>query len=516
MDKHPIPCIDRGSGGARLVVDGAPFLILGAEVNNSSASDLRFMAPVWERLAGYHCNTALVPVSWELVEPVEGKRDFSLVDGLLAGARDHGLRLILLWFGTWKNGVSQYVPSWVKTDLRRFPRSRDASGQTTRMVSPFSRECQAADAACFAALMRHVREADAGLRTVIAVQVENETGILGSPRDFGPEANAAFPAPVPQELCAPLAARRESLQEEFRAGWEASGGRSSGSWPQVFGDMASEVFMAWHLGRFVEAVCAAGKAEYPLPMYTNAWLAYDAAPGTWPSGGPLARLHDVWRAAAPSIDLFAPDIYFPDFKRACADFHRGGNPLFIPEANAAGGESNVFWAVAEHDALCFSPFGFECPHPWFPDLGDDRPALREAYAFLAAMLPVITRFQGTGRMRGILQTGDEKELITLGDYRLEITWAGKANDESVRGRGLVIDLGHGEYLVAGRGFAIRFLPLAGQGGTVDFLSLEEGTFQDGTWVPGRRLNGDDTFDFAVRIVHEKGLCARKAKLYRHD
>jgi hypothetical protein len=274
--------------------------------------------------------------------------------------------------------------------------------------------------------------------------------------------------------------------------------------------------MAWHVGRFVDAVCAAGKAEYPLPMYTNAWLAYDAAPGTYPNGGPLARVHDVWRAAAPSVDLFAPDIYHKDFKRACADFHRGGNPLFIPEANAVGAESNVFWALAEHDALCFSPFGFECPHPWFPELGDDHPALREAYRFLAPMLPVIARHQGTGRMKGILQTADEKEVFTLGRYRLEISWPRKAEDEAGRGRGLVIELGQDEYLIAGRGFSVRFLPPVGQAGTVDFLSLEEGCFHEGTWVPGRRLNGDDTFDFAVRIVHEKELCARKAKLYRHD
>jgi hypothetical protein len=511
-----MPRLELLDGCTRLVVDSAPFVILGAEVNNSSASDLRFMAPVWERLKGYHCNTVLVPVSWELVEPREGERDFSLVDGMVSAAREHGLRLVLLWFGTWKNGVSQYVPSWVKTDLQRFPRARDAAGRNTRMISPFSAECRTADARCYAALMGHLKEIDSGHGTVVAVQVQNETGIIGPPRDCGPEANAAFTAPVPEALCSALAARRASLRRDFRVRWEAAGALVTGTWPQVFGDMASEVFMAWHLGRYVEAVCASGKAEYPLPMYANAWLDYGAAPGTFPSGGPLTRLHDVWRAAAPSIDLLAPDIYVKDFKRVCEDFHQGGNPLFIPEANAAGGECNVFWAIAEHDALGFSPFGFECAHPWFPELGDDKPALREAFGFLASMMPLITRMQGTGRMRGILQTDNRTEILALGDYRLEISWAGSAEDEAVRGRGLVVDLGQGEYLVAGRGFALRFLPPEGNTGTVDFLSLEEGWFVDGTWVPARRLNGDDTFDFAVRIVHEQQLCARKVKLYSYD
>src|SRR5258706_12868875 len=198
MTREPfvVPHLDYNGGHPRLIVDGTPFVILGAEVNNSSASDLQFMAPLWARLAGYHCNTALVPVSWELLEPVEGTRDFSLVDGLVDGAREHGLRLVLLWFGTWKNAVSQYVPAWVKTDISRFARARDAEGRNTRMISPFSRACQDADAACYAALLRHVREIDGGHGTVIAVQVENETGILGPVRDFGPEANAAFRGPV--------------------------------------------------------------------------------------------------------------------------------------------------------------------------------------------------------------------------------------------------------------------------------------------------------------------------------
>ena len=70
-----------------LIVDGAPFLMLGAQANNSSNYPA-VLPKVWPVIRELHANTLEIPVAWEQIEPVEGKFDFSWVDTLLAaGAR---------------------------------------------------------------------------------------------------------------------------------------------------------------------------------------------------------------------------------------------------------------------------------------------------------------------------------------------------------------------------------------------------------------------------------------------
>ena len=88
--------------------------MLGGELHNSSTGGVEYMHPIWKRMADANLNTVIASASWELVEPVEGKYDFVLVDSMIMGARKESLKLIVLWFGTWKNGMSTYVPAWVK------------------------------------------------------------------------------------------------------------------------------------------------------------------------------------------------------------------------------------------------------------------------------------------------------------------------------------------------------------------------------------------------------------------
>jgi beta-galactosidase GanA len=255
-------------------VDGKPFLMLAGELHNSSASSLEYMEPMWDKLVALGLNTVLATVSWELVEPQEGQFDFSLVDGLVEQARRHNLRLVFLWFASWKNAWSTYVPAWVKKDMARFPRAQDKSGRTTGAVSPLCAEAMKANAIAFAAMMRHIRRIDEGHGTVLMMQIENETGLLGSSRDFSPHANEVFAGAVPAELMNYLAARKDSLIPELRKIWETAGFKSSGSWSEVFGTGpdADEIFMAWHIAKYIGNAAKAGKAEYPLPMFVNAWL----------------------------------------------------------------------------------------------------------------------------------------------------------------------------------------------------------------------------------------------------
>jgi len=406
------PHLRRDGPAVQLVVDGKPFLILGGELLNSSSSSREHMQAVWPRLAAMSLNTVLTPVSWDMIEPAEGRYDFRLVDGLIQDARAQNLHLVLLWLASWKNGMSCYMPLWVKQDCDRFPRVPDGSGAGRELLSTLSDANRNADARAFAALMRHLRGFDGSAHTVLMIQVENEVGILGDSRDRSVAANSAFAAPVPAALMSYLEEHRDALLPELRTLWDGAGGKASGSWQEVFGPglATDEIFMAWNYARYVGYVAAAGKAEYALPMYANAWLRqpYFLTPGTYPSGGPQAELMDVWHAGAPAIDILAPDLYGPNFTEWCFKYQREGNPLFLPETES-GPEAGarVFYVLGAHDGLGFSPFGIDMPAERLgPDLG-------QSYAILSQLAPLILESRGLGRMTGFvrrLQPGDRPGL----------------------------------------------------------------------------------------------------------
>ncbi len=483
------PHLRRQGTAAQLIVNGSPFLLLAGEVHNSSASSLPYMETVFDRLASLQLNTVLTPLYWELIEPEEGRFDFTLLDGLIAGARRRGMRLVFLWFGTLKNAVSSYAPPWVKTDLERFPRAESKPGERTTALSVFCDETARCDARAFAAVMTRIREVDRRDHTVLMMQVENEPGILGTSRDRGAAAERALAGPVPATLCKHLSRHRASLRPELLAAWARAGSRQEGSWSQLFGAEADEVFMAWHTARFLERVAAAGRRAYDLPMYANAWLVSgpDSRPGQYPSGGPVSRMLDVWRAAAPHLDLLAPDIYLPDFRGVCADYTQSGNPLFIPEArNGRAAAANALYAFARHDAIGFSPFAIDdltLPHP-----------LPETYATLADMMPVLTAAQGTGRMTAFLQQEETAEWTAdLDGFRFTARTRRRPADSDMPGCALLLSLGDGEFVAAGTQVTLSFAPADMPDRKAELLWLDEGRFDDGRWLPERRLNGDETF-----------------------
>jgi beta-galactosidase GanA len=321
------------------------------------------MKPVWPRLSAMHLNTVLLPIAWETIEPEEGKFDFKLVDGLLEGARANNLKLVVLWFGAWKNTYSSYAPAWVKTNEQRFPRVQTSDGRGTERLSPFSTDVRDADARAFAKLMAHLKQADGDAQTVLMVQVENEVGVIPESRDHSPAASAAFASTVPAVLMAYLEKHRAALNPEFRAAWEAAGGKTQGTWQEIFGNvpLTDDLFMAWNYASYIGHVAAAGKAEYALPMFANAALIRpNYEPGQYNSGGPLPHSMDVWKAAAPSLDFLSPDIYFNEFAQWASWYTRPGNPLFIPETQGgAAGAANALYAFGHLSAIGFSPFGID-------------------------------------------------------------------------------------------------------------------------------------------------------------
>ncbi len=510
----------RQQGSAKqLIVDGRPFLIIGGELSNSAASSEAYMAPHWARLRAMHLNTVLAPVSWELIEPEEGRFDWSSLNSMLRAARANDLKLVLLWFGAWKNSMSTYAPSWVKRDQARFPRAALPDGRGVDILSPFGAQTLAADSRAFAALMAHLKQVDGEANTVLMVQVENEIGMLPVVRDYSPAANAAFAQPVPQELVDYLVAHKDALVPGMQRIWLDRGARTSGSWAELFGegDAAAEVFTAWHFARFADRLARAGKAEYPLPMYLNVALNRPGrAPGEYPSGGPLPHLLDVWKAGAPSVDLIAPDIYFPNFTEIVAGYHRPDNPLFIPEGHNADNPvvpANAVYAIGAHDALGFAPFSID-------SVDENSGMLASAFAMLDQLEPFIIAAQGNGQMMAFKprQAYDESldfapDTAPIGNYRFTVTYGTTANAQTAGYGAIVIQTGPEDYLIAGQGVTVTFEPV--KGGSAGIDKAWEGHFENGTWVPGRLLNGDQTHQGRHIALYAGDWKIQQVRLYTY-
>jgi len=491
---RPIPRLERTGNQYRLLVDGQPFLMLGGQAHNSSASNPQDLEPVWRSLVGIHANTAEVPLYWELIEPEPGKFDFHLVDEILAGARRNGLRLVFLWLASWKNGEMHYTPEWVKRDRGKFRRVVGPRGEELMILSPLCEAARDADARAFAALMQHIRSVDEPDRTAIMMQVENETGLLGTNRDYSEEASRLFRAAVPAELMAYLDRHRDGLSASLQAAWSEASFRKSGTWTEVFGELAPEAFSAWHIAGYVDAVTAAGKQAYPLPMYANVWLINpgNERAGRWPSGGPTEHVLDIWKAAALHIDLLAPDIYLPKYVETCAAYSRPDNPLFVPEVMPQPHfAANVFLTLAQFNGLGFSPFGIDN----FVEKGAVTSAAAEfedSYRVLAPLIPLITRYQYTGKLHAVVQDIDPAQVIRLGKKLAAVVEFTKPyNPEGPRGRGMIVELAADDFVVVGAGFRADFRELEGPPRDAELLSLEEGTVEGERWVPTRRLNGDE-------------------------
>lgn len=527
----------RAQGTAQqLIVDGRPFLARGGELGNSTGEP-DFLRPSWPKLKALNLNTVVAPVYWDVVEPEEGRFDFATVDGLLADARTHDMRLVLLWFGSWKNSMSCYAPAWVKSDQQRFPRSQDSMGRGLEILSPFHGVNRDTDARAFAAFMRHLKAVDPQ-HTVILVQVENEIGMIPEARDRSPAAEAAWASPVPAALMDYLAQHRAKLAPELVSTWQAAGGRTSGTWAEVFGSAPAgeEIFMAWHFGLYVQTVTAAGKAELPLPMFVNAALIRPGyQPGQYPSAGPLPHLIDVWRAAAPAVDFIAPDIYFTNFTYWAQAYTRSGNPLFIPEALRSPEASvNALYALGQLDAIGFCPFAIE---------GSTEPAagyLAASFDLVRQLTPLLAEKQGRGAMAGFLQESIESKQplqLRMGRWIMRASFersappsladglavvVGTENSALAAGGrggaapagGLVITLGEDEFLFAGIGLTITFASTE-LGQQAGILNCAEGRFENGQWKHLRWLNGDQTHQGRHVRLEPGRFTIQRVKLYRY-
>ena len=487
------PKLVQKDGRWALMVEGRPYLILGGQIHNSSSWPSE-LPQVWAALAALHANTVEAPVYWEQMEAQQGHFDFGNVDQLVQGARAHNLHLVLLWFGTWKNGNMHYVPQWIKTDPGRFPRMINASGEPIDVLSANSRANLEADKKAFTALMRHLKSVDGGDHTVLLVQVENEAGGIGSVRDFSPESNATFAALVPADLLTVVH-------------------QQAGTWRQVFGAEADETFQAYHQARYVNEIAAAGKAEFAIPVYINVWISYPPAelperriplPGIqYPSGGAVQKLVGLWRALAPAIDMIGPDIYASDTGfdlEVMRAYARPDNPLWIPETGRNDEFAKFLFYALGNGAIGFSPFGVD--QSGWNSLGEEvGKAHASNFALLGPMNREIARLNFEGKLKtSVEEPGQAQQELDFGSWQASVNYGFPQNDgrrppgnKDFHGTALVAQLGPDEFLVTGVDSSVSFhLPGRLPGIRMQILSAEQGVYENGVWKPLRLWNGDET------------------------
>lgn len=491
-----LPRIVKQDGRYALMVDGAPYLMLSAQVNNSS--NWPAMLPkVWPAIAQLHANTVEVPLAWQQIEPREGELDFSFLDTLLGQARQQRVRLVLLWFGTWKNNGPGYAPEWVKLNNERFPRVINAKGVMRNSLSPNFPATLAADRKAFTALMQHLQAVDTE-RTVILIQVENETGTYGAVRDYSPTAQKQFEGQVPREILEAL-------------------GKMPGTWAQVFGKDADEFFHAYSIAHFVGQVAAAGKASYPIPMYVNAALRdpfREQDPYDYASGGPTWNVLDIWKSAAPSIDVIGPDIYLRDYRgytRTLDLYGTATNALFVPETGNAQESARFFFEVMGRGGLGFAPFGMDFTGYVNYPLGAARldaetiEAFALNYELVEPMMREVAALSFAGKVWGAAEpTETHMQHLVLGAgnnarWQVEVSYGREMfGDADAKGNAkpcggvLVAELEPDEYLVTGYHVRVRFERAQQTGKPFMLARVEEGHYERGKWIFARLWNGDQT------------------------
>ena len=519
-------------------VDDKPFIAIAGEAHNSSASNAEYMEEVWDKAEALGLNTLLLPAYWELVEPVEGQFEFKLIDDIIDQARERNMRIVWLWFGTWKNAQSMYTPEWVKKDLVRFPRAEVVKGQNkTRLMqfygmeytslSRFGEETLKADCTAFTEFMKHLKEYDEKQHTVIGVQVENETGLQGSDREHSDLADQYFADNVPADFVNYMKSHTESMEEDIKAA--ATAGKAEGTWEEVFGEKAGEIFTAYYTARFVNRVAEAGKSVYDLPMAVNCWLDKGEEAGKYPTGGPVAKVMEVWQFAAPAIDVIAPDIYVTNFTEVCEQYIKNDNPLFIPEtATHSHCAPRLAYCIGHYHAACFAPFGFEdmgngafddmSAYLFGIDVNDPllkQPQSVEEYKFVSSnlngMMDLLASKYGTNDLQAVISEKLDLTPIDLSKGAAAMMDnSNAANDTMIFGTFgfkifmkppmirrqdgvcLICKESEDTYYILANGCSVNMFSVNPEAPNYDIVSLEEGRFENGNWIAGRRLNGDES------------------------
>lgn len=427
--------------------DVSRLFILGGELSNSAATSVADIDEVMPRVAALGLNTVLVPAYWDLIEPVEGRYDFTLIDRVIDCARENHLQVVFLWFGVWKNSMSCYAPLWFKQDTKRFPRAMTRNGKPLEIASAFSEEVFQADCKVFTKLVEHLAAKDPQEETVIMLQIENEIGMLEDARDHSPLAEKVY------------------HKSQGSKGKEQV---ATSVYPESL--ESDEQFMAEHYARYVERLAQVARRIYDVPLYVNAAMnSRGRKPGEYPSAGPLAHLAPIWKKYAPTVDLLAPDIYDTGFKSWASQYALPDNPLFIPESRCCENSGvRALYAFGQFDALGFSPFAID------QSPAQDTQHVTAAYRLIRQMKSYILKARQQAWKKGSWQTEngqwgvlfdkeDREEIINDGDlvmtcrHFFTLPWDARAQAKQwAEGGAIIHKMAPDEYLIAGSGVVVEF------------------------------------------------------------
>ena len=498
-------------------VNGQPFFPIGSEdcyagyALREGEEEFAFRS-----LSLMHGNSMAMPIHWDAIEPEEGKFDFTSLDSLIANARKYDIRLIPLWFATWKNGAIGYTPTWIKSNPKRFKRTRDAMGKELWSLSPHCKATLEADKKAFAAICEHLKAVDSVEQTVIALQVENEPDVVGSDRDYTPEGDAAFNSAVPALF---VTAMKKQGKGQIYDLWQQAGGKESGTWSEVFGGAAEagNFMEVWSIARYIDAVSQAGKAVYNIPTFINLWGKHGLIDSE--------MFMDLYRWATPHVDIIAPDNYHHDsrgYEEFCAIHTRDNNPLFMTETS---GDQNMYRAIADYNCIGVHFGGIEHMVDENGIVLPENKPIADNVRCVAAVIPLLLKYQGTGKIHaimqeyamggqwlrnldgyiGVVQFGGGRSGMSPTDFRHRRNQVVAKGFGDNNARGLVIQASKHEFYLVGVGWRICLKPkLAPDKNRTSlspgdlvfdqiqehYLSVDEGYFdKKGKFVVTNRRNG---------------------------
>lgn len=492
------------NGFRQFSVAGRPFPVVGGTVADSTASDPGLLErAVWPAARKLGVNTVFAPVTWQLLEPREGEFDFSVPDALFEGARRNGLKLVVIWYGAWKEGSSCYAPDWVKLDWDRFPLARPLLGRLTELLSPCAPAILEAEKIAYAALLGRLRaleDAAGGEPTVLMIQIEGGIGMVGGSRDSSGDSDARWNADVPDALVSGLAGRAGHLHPEIV---KALG--RTGSWSKVFGPNADGAFMAWQFATHVETLARAGAEKLPVPCFVSAWNVRGRA-GEKPGGAPDGEMADVWDVAAPSVfrALPAPDAKGVPFLHP--SLGEGAMPVLFPRIPASPdypAKALHFFGSVLAGGVSSTNLGEESY-----DAGTFR-LVAQANLALRGLFRRLGPFRSEESVRSYVQGSAQQQNVSLGDFAFVISWMRPLGRGAAPGGVLIVRDSSGAYWAVGEG--ARLSPRHDRAGYVTGILRQEEFFgtADGL-VRGRVLNGDE----GEISLSDGSVSLRRFTLYR--
>jgi hypothetical protein len=503
VDKTAFPPYPKPDGSTpraekgNIIVCGQPRIILYGETLEdvmTDAADVPYYGDQFDKWRRQGLNTVGAIIQWNRFELRKDEYEYAMIDGLIEAAKARNMHLIIVWFGTWRNLQSNYVPRYVWDEKIAFPAVKKNGKQDNGRVSPHAMKCAVRDGLALQSLLARASVKDPGHQVLIAVQVENE---MPNGWDWSIEANAAFKEQVPKELLDYLKANDTPKFDPSKLGsfaysrYHDNGSRTSGTWEEVFGnkplppdpraDGASDARLAmgaYYAGKYIEAVVRKAKEALNIPMYANAWCGESPCDSAY---------MDIFHIGCPSLDGMGPDSPGDNLFQ----WVRPWNMLVEPEFSAP---ENYFRALSLGALLNGHYFANEV------EVGARAPI----GAVVRAMEPVLVTKRNPGDLLGFYPPGSNhgKRLPKAGhsweqDYqnlKVKFTLTGDTADDTylphtagpVLGpNGLIMRMAPEEYVITST--KVDVVLRRADGSDIATALAEQGHFESGKWVKDKDL-----------------------------